>query len=81
MAPLQKLDHYDVVHSERGIQKLSKMKLMMTEMIAFLLMECGEEVEQKYEKGNRYIVAPTKLFQICKIVYLIGNSNRRVERM
>ena len=81
MAPLRQLDHYDVVDTERGIQKLSDMKLVITDMIAYLLTECGEEVKQKYKKGNRQIVPLTKLFQICKIIYLKGNSKRRVEQM
>ena len=54
---------------------------MMTEMIAYLLTECREEVKQKYKKGSRQIVLLTKLFQICKIVYLKGNSKRKTEQM
>ena len=81
MAPLQQFDHYDVVNIERGIQKLSEMKLVITEMIAYLLTECREEVKQKYKKGYRQIVPLTKLFQIYKIIYQKGNSKRRVEQM
>ena len=78
---MQQLNPYDVVHLECGIQKLSEMKLVMIEMIAYLLTECREEVKLEYKKVNRQIVPLIELFQICEFVYLNGNSQRRVEQM
>ena len=76
------MSHHDLGREEdRGVQKISELKLVMGEMTEFLVNECGDEVRTQYETCGNNVDELTKCFEIAKNIFLKENKTRRVAQM
>lgn len=78
---MKEVSHHDLRAAERGVQKISELKLVMNEMIEYLMNECGDDIKTQYENSRKNVEELTKCFEIAKVIYMKENKTRRLSQM